>query len=104
MVCLLATFVMHFLTPKEMLIKYFKQPYFSPAEIEFFSGFPFGYLRTVMFMRLSGFPNSGMKRGLTEVYLLSPEWYQLVSRIIVSTFIVSFVIMIASASLVLFIL
>ncbi len=54
-----------------------------------------------MFMRLSGFPSSGMKRGMTEAYLLSPEWYQLVSRIIVSTFIVSFVIMIVSVGLVL---
>lgn len=97
MLGLLAIFVMHVLTPKAMLHRYFREPYFSPAEIEFFTGFPFGYMRTVMFMRLAGFPASGKKRGLTEAYLLSPAWYQFVSRIIVSVFVVTFTIMIAAA-------
>ena len=89
MVCLACIFVMHLLVPKQLLQTYFKEPYFSPAEIEFFTGFPFGYIRTVMFMRLAGFPKSGKKRGLTEAYELAPQWFKTASRIILTLFLIS---------------
>jgi hypothetical protein len=82
MACLACVLGMHALVPKALLRTYFKEPYFSPAEIEFFTGFPFGYIRTVMFMRLAGFPKSGKKRGLTEAYKLAPRWFQIASKII----------------------
>lgn len=86
MVCLIFIFVIHFLVPRNLLRKYFKEPYFSPAETEFFSGFPFGYIRTVMFMRLVGFPKSGKKRGLTEAYRLAPPWFRLTSKVVLVLF------------------
>ena len=83
MVWLAIVFVLHFFVPKHMVQSYFKEPYFSPAEIEFFTGFPFGYMRTVMFMRLAGWPNSGKKRGLTDAYKLAPVWFRITSKILV---------------------
>jgi hypothetical protein len=68
MACFACILCMHILIPKSFLQAYFKEPYFSPAEIDFFSGFSFAYIRTIMFMCLAGFPNSGKKRGLTEAY------------------------------------
>lgn len=88
MCCLLATFVMRFLVPKSLLKTYFKEPYFSRGEVAIFSSFPFGYMRTIMFMRLAGFPQSGKKRGLTEAYKLTPMWFRLASKIIVSAFVI----------------
>lgn len=78
---------MHFFVPKAMLQTYFKPPYFSSTEVEIFTGFPLGYMRTVMFMRLAGWPNSGKKRGLTEAYKLAPPWFRRASKIIVTTFV-----------------
>lgn len=36
MLCLVLTFIMHALVLKSLLHTYFKEPYFSPAEIGFF--------------------------------------------------------------------
>lgn len=83
MVCMAIAFILHFFVPKEMLRTYFREPYFSPAEIEFFTGFPFAYMRTAMFMRLAGWPSSGSKRGLTEAYKLAPAWFQILSRVFI---------------------
>jgi hypothetical protein len=87
MICLALTLIIHFLVPKSLLETYFKEPYFARWEIVTFSSFPFGYMRTLMFMRLAGFPNSGKKRGLTEAYKLTPNWFRLASKIVVSAFI-----------------
>lgn len=83
---LVVVFILHFFVPKSLLKNYFKEPYFSPAEIGFFTGFPFGYIRTVMFMRLVAFPNSGKKRGLTSAYTLAPSWFRVISKVIVVSF------------------
>ena len=88
MICLAVTVVMHFMMPKLLLQTYFKEPYFSRWEISTFSSFPFGYMRTLMFMRLAGFPKSGKKRGLTDAYKLAPNWFRFVSKIVVSAFMV----------------
>jgi hypothetical protein len=75
--------VMHFLMPKMVLERYFKPPYFKSGECAIFSGFPFAIMRTVMFMRVLGFPKSGQKRGLTGAYKLAPRWYRNISKVIV---------------------
>ncbi len=53
LLCLVAGLViiaiLHILMPKIVLETYFKEPYFGPGEIEMFTGFPFGYMRTAMF-------------------------------------------------------
>ena len=75
MLSLVFIFIMHFLMPKKVLKTYFKEPYFSATEIGMFTGVPFGYMRTSLFMRALGFPASGKKRGLENAYKLAPEWY-----------------------------
>lgn len=72
---LFSTLIMRFLIPKHILENYFKEPYFSAMEINMFSGFPFlGFTRTVMFMRLLGFPSSGKRRGIENAYKTAPVW------------------------------
>lgn len=75
--------VMHFLVPKALIEKYFKPPYFKSAECAMLSGFPFAIIRTIMFLRVLGYPKSGKKRGLTEAYKLVPDWYRKISKIVV---------------------
>ncbi|MCF6337797.1 MAG: hypothetical protein L3J84_07565 [Gammaproteobacteria bacterium] len=75
MLSIIFIFIMHILMPKKVLKAYFKEPYFGPGEIAMFTGFPFGYMRTTMFMRILGFPASGKKRGVENAYKLAPVWY-----------------------------
>ena len=76
--------VLHFIFPKKVLVQYFRSPYFKEFEVQFFSGPLFGLIRTVMFMSICAFPRLGQKRGLTEVYLLVPLWFRLISRVVIS--------------------
>ncbi len=75
MLGLVFIFIMHFLMPKNVLKTYFKEPHFSVTEITLFTGFPFGYMRTAMFMRALAFPASGKRRGVENAYKLAPVWY-----------------------------
>jgi hypothetical protein len=84
MVALIVVFCVHFFVPKQLLKAYFKPPYFSPTEIEFFTGFPFAYMRTIMFMRLAGFPKSGKRRGVGGADKMAPRWFLITSKIIIS--------------------
>ncbi|VAW89708.1 hypothetical protein MNBD_GAMMA17-876, partial [hydrothermal vent metagenome] len=80
MLSLVFVLIMHILMPKKVLKAYFKEPYFNAGEIVMFTGFPFGYMRTAMFMRGLGFPASGKRRGLENAYKLAPVWYCKVSK------------------------
>ena len=82
---------MHFMMPAAILEKYFKPPHFRDSECALFTGAPYAPIRTIMFMRAIAFPGSGKKRGITEVYLLAPKWYRLISKIIVISIVISFV-------------
>ena len=92
--------VIHFFAPKSMLRTYFKEPYFSSTEVAFFSTFPFFFMRTVMFMRLAGWPNSGKRRGLTDAYELAPLWFRVVSKVFILIFLISFFSLILLGSVV----
>ncbi|NOX76357.1 MAG: hypothetical protein GXP17_07045 [Gammaproteobacteria bacterium] len=83
MLSLVLIFIMHILMPKIVLKTYFKEPYFSSTEITMFTGIPFGYMRTTMFMRALGFPSSGKKRGIEDAYKIAPVWYCKASRYLV---------------------
>lgn len=74
--------VMHFLTPKKLIEKYFRPPYFSITEPAYFVGRVYSINFTVMFMGLVSFPRLGKKRKLTEMYKEVPRWYQIASRIV----------------------
>ncbi len=75
--------VFHFFMPKTVLDKYFKPPYFRDMELMLFTGIPYAPIRTVMFMRVIAFPNSGKKRGIKDAHLLVPNWYRIVSKIMI---------------------
>ncbi len=90
MVHLLIIFIMHVLMPRKVLRTYFKEPHFSLTEITMFTGFPFGYMRTAMFMRALGFPASGKRRGVEDAYKLAPMWYCKASKYIVITVLINF--------------
>ena len=86
---ILILFIIHFFVPKVMQCTYFKEPYFSPFEVDFFTGFPFAYMRTAMMMRLAGWPESGKKRGIpANAHEVAPVWFQVVSRLFVRTIII----------------
>ena len=87
MLSLVFIFIMHFLMPKKVLKTYFKEPYFNAYEIAMFTGFPFGYMRTIMFMRGLGFPASGKRRGLEKACQLAPVWYCKVSKYFIYFFV-----------------
>lgn len=80
---LVIIFILHFFVPKAMLRAYFREPYFSAIEIELFSSFPLFYMRTAMFMRLAGWPESGRKRGLPRNDTLIPPWFRYISKILI---------------------
>lgn len=83
-------FIIHFVMPKRVLETYFKEPYFKSFEIRVFSGFPYAYIRTVMFMRLLGFPSSGKKRGLEKAYKTESIWLCKLSKYAIISFWISF--------------
>ncbi len=87
MLSLVLIFIMHVLMPRNVLKTYFKEPYFGPGEIAMFTGFPFGYMRTTMFMRILGFPASGKRRGVENAYKIAPVWYCKLSKYILIFFI-----------------
>ncbi len=87
MLDLVFVFIMHLLMPKKVLETYFKKPHFNAGEITMFTGFPFGYMRTSMFMRALGFPASGKKRGMEKAYQLAPVWYCKASKYSIIIFI-----------------
>ncbi len=99
MLDLVLVFVMHILMPRNVLKTYFKEPYFSATEIAMFTGFPFGYMRTAMFMRALGFPASGEKRGVENAHKLAPVWYCKLSKYSIIFFIPAFSLLIISAAL-----
>jgi hypothetical protein len=84
-VVLFLIIVMHFLMPKAVLNNYFKPPYFKSGECALFTGFPYAPMRTIMLMRVLGFPHSGEKRGLTQAYKLVPQWYRISSKLVISS-------------------
>jgi len=75
--------IFHFFMPQAVLDKYFKPPYFRELECKFFTVFPYAPIRTAMFMRTIAFPSSGKARGITEARLLVPNWYRIVSKIMI---------------------
>jgi len=94
MLSLVLVLIMHILMPKKVLKTYFKEPYFGPGEIAMFTGFPFGYMRTTMFMMALAFPARGKKRGIENAYKLAPVWYCKLSKYFFIFFIPSFSLLI----------
>jgi len=94
MLSLVFILIMHILMPRKVLNTYFKEPYFNAGEIAMFTGFPFAYMRTMMFMRGLAFPASGKRRGVENAYKLAPVWYCTVSKYLVYFFVSNFALLI----------
>ena len=87
-ICL--TVVMSFFIPKPMTEKYFKKPYFNDFEIAFFTGFPYGFLKAPIFLRLGGFPKSGRKRKILGIEDVTPKWFSYLGKIYVYSYLLLF--------------
>ncbi|MGN0920193.1 MAG: hypothetical protein ACI4NJ_00550 [Cellvibrio sp.] len=86
-------------TPKAVVQKYFRPPYFSEAFVTFYSGFPTVMYRGAIFARLAANPSSGRKRKLTEVYKELPQWYIWIATFLFWGFCVAFGVFLISAVL-----
>src|SRR5690606_12818689 len=74
--------VMHFLMPRRVLDRYWKEPYMRKAELAFFTDTIYAPMRTVMLMWVIAFPRFGRKRGITEANYLVPKSYRIASTIL----------------------
>lgn len=92
---ILSILFVHPFVPKVMLSSYFKEPYFSTTEVQIFTGFPFAYIRTSMFMCLAAFPSTGKKRGLVEAHKLSPLWFRRLSALLLTLLFVNAIPLVA---------
>lgn len=72
--------VMHALMPKAVLERYWRTPYFRPAELALFTDTVYAPMRTVMLIGAIAFPQWGRKRNVTEAHTLVPPWYRFASR------------------------
>ncbi|MCF6282405.1 MAG: hypothetical protein L3J28_09375 [Candidatus Polarisedimenticolaceae bacterium] len=79
----LVILAMHFLMPSAVLDKYFKSPYFKDVECLLFTGIPYAPMRTIMFIRAIANPKSGKLRGITQAHLLVPNWYRVLSKVVI---------------------
>jgi len=77
-----AILLMHILMPKAVLARYWKQPYFRPAELALFTGTFFAPMHTVMFMWTFLFSRAGRKRKIDGIRDLAPLWYRLASIVL----------------------
>ena len=80
LLCMLA---LHFLMPKAVLERYWKEPHFRPAELVLFTKSLLAPIRTTMLMAAIAFPRLGSKRQLTEAHRLVPSWYRRASLVMV---------------------
>ena len=100
MLSLVFILIMHFLMPKKVLKTYFKEPHFNAGEIAMFTGFPFGYMRTGMFMTALAFPSRGKRRGVENAYQLAPVWYCKVSKYFLYFFVPNLALLVISGLIV----
>jgi hypothetical protein len=76
-ICLL---IIRFLTPQNLLDRYFKEPHFLFWETVAFTAFPGSFTRTIIFLTICAFPNMGRKRKMTDIRNYAPKWYITVSK------------------------
>ena len=63
-------------TPKIILEKYFRRPYFTDSELEIMGSFPLSLLRTSIFAWTTVFPRLGEKRNISDIRKNTPLWYR----------------------------
>jgi hypothetical protein len=74
--------LMHFLMPKAVLNRYWREPHMRCAELALFTDTIYAPMRTVMLMWVIAFPRFGKKRGITEADRLVPRWYRTIAKVL----------------------
>ncbi|MCM5678976.1 hypothetical protein M8A51_05460 [Schlegelella sp. S2-27] len=72
----------HFLMPKKLVERYWKQPHFGPFQLAVFTGTIWAPLRTVMLLAAIAFPAIARKRGMTEMREVVPAWCRWVAKLL----------------------
>ena len=70
-------------TPKIILQKFFKEPYFTFTETYILKDFPGFLFRTLIFGWIITFPSLDKKRKLDNLSTISPKWYYFSLRILI---------------------
>ncbi|NMR77815.1 hypothetical protein [Vibrio sp. 2-1(7)] len=91
--------IMHLLMPKDIVNSYFKEPYFNTFELALFTGWPYAFFRTLMFVRLIVQPSSGEKRKLPNISREVPKWYRYLSILLLGIIIVNSVVVALTLSI-----
>ncbi|HHF3219938.1 TPA: hypothetical protein ACPJ2X_000945 [Vibrio diabolicus] len=91
--------IMHLLMPKKIVGNYFKKPYFNEFELSLFTGWPYAFFRTLMFVRLIVQPSSGKKRKLPNISGEVPKWYRYLSILLLVIIIVNSVVVALTLSI-----
>ncbi|MCF7478506.1 hypothetical protein L3V32_17610 [Vibrio sp. J2-4] len=81
--------IMHILMPKKIVNSYFTEPYFNTFELALFTGWPYAFFRTLMFVRLIVQPSSGKKRKLPDISKEVPRWYRSLSLLLIGIIIIN---------------
>lgn len=80
---LLGFMVLHGLMPPSLLQRYWRSPYFRPAELALFTGTPLALMRTAMLLGAIAFPRLGERRGLADMRALAPPWLTRAAKVLI---------------------
>ncbi|MBX2809037.1 MAG: hypothetical protein KTR20_10450 [Cellvibrionaceae bacterium] len=69
------------LTPKSMLERYFKEPYFSRGELIALNLFPASLMRVSIFGWTLWFPSLSKKRQMKNLEKGTPRWYSIALKV-----------------------
>lgn len=73
--------LMRFITPRNLVREYFREPYFNGGELIVMRRFPGSLFRTVILMAACTWPSLGKKRQLETFSENAPKWYVTASRL-----------------------
>ncbi len=73
--------LIRFITPKNLIQRYFKEPHFTRAELTLFDHFPGSLIRTGILMTLCVWPQKGKKRQATDIRDHAAGWFIMISKV-----------------------
>lgn len=91
-----AWLVMRFLTPRELVDRYFREPHFNRGELFIMAHFPGSLLRTSIFMAACFQERYRRGRQFGDYLSLVPSWYSVASKILCIFLFVHLTLMLAS--------
>lgn len=79
----------HFLMPKKLVERYWRQPHFGPFQLSVFTDTIWAPLRTVMLLAAIAFPATARKRGMTGMQEVVPTWCRWIARLLGTIWVVT---------------